>query len=216
MDHTPSIPEDFRTQIEPQICPVNNENNAFIIPKIQFSNTDWSLVNLPPISVNDNNKFIIPKLPSNDVAINIFEPPKIKKNNKFESRGERICRTVLEKIYGCYFENQRPNWLTNPETNRQLELDGYNSDLEIAFEYNGQQHYVWPNFTNQSYEEFIGQLRRDRLKKELCQERGVYLIIIPYTVNFDQIESYIISLLPETIQRKIQQEYISHSIGVET
>jgi hypothetical protein len=36
--------------------------------------------------------------------------------------------------------------------------------LEIAFGYNEEQHYHWPNFTNQSYKEFISQVRGDQLE----------------------------------------------------
>ena len=39
------------------------------------------------------------------------------------------------------FSPIRPNFLVDPQTNYKLELDGYNEELNIAFEYNGIQHY---------------------------------------------------------------------------
>src|SRR5690606_8776479 len=101
------------------------------------------------------------------------------KKKKFMSKGERICKETMENLYGVKFENVRPSWLKNPETGRSLELDCYNESLKLAVEYNGEQHYKWPNFTNQSREEFINQTRRDNLKRELCDKNGVYLIVVP-------------------------------------
>jgi hypothetical protein len=103
--------------------------------------------------------------------------------------------------------------LVNPETGRKLELDCYNEDLRLAVEYNGEQHYHFPNHTDQSYEEFINQARRDQFKAELCERYGVYLIVVPYTVDLDMIPSFIISHLPETIQKRIQDEAALSSLA---
>lgn len=141
-------------------------------------------------------------------------PPNFKssKNNKevqskrFESKGEAKCREVMREIYEKDFPNKRPYFLKNPETNRCMELDCYNEELKIAVEYNGIQHYVYPNFTNQTYDEFIQQRRRDMLKVNLCDLNDVYLITVPYNVKLDQIYDYIVYYLPENVyQRKIQE-----------
>lgn len=129
------------------------------------------------------------------------DPPK-----KIPSVGERICKQTLEAIYGVPFENVREDWFRNPETGRKLELDCYNDDLKIAVEYNGIQHYSWPNFTGQSKEEFIKQRRRDMYKYEYCQKLGIYLIVVPYNVPERDIPSFIISNLPETIQQRIKDQ----------
>ena len=112
----------------------------------------------------------------------------------------------MERIYGVPFKTIRPDWLRNPETGAKLELDCYNDELKIAVEYNGEQHYKWPNFTNQTYEQFINQVRRDKLKTELCDRNGVYLIPVPYNVSHDKIPEFIMSHLPETIQKRLQEE----------
>lgn len=103
--------------------------------------------------------------------------PKIK-----ESVGEKECRRVLENYYGKPFIRTRSlSFLKNPETGRLLELDGYNDELKIAFEFNGKQHYDWPNHTNQTLDQFIQQKRRDLFKRKQCEQNGVYLITVPYT-----------------------------------
>lgn len=116
------------------------------------------------------------------------------KNKK--SKGEEICCSVMEKIYGLPFYTVRPNFLKNPETGRNLEIDCYNPELKIGVEYNGKQHYVYPNFTGMTKEEFYNQLRRDRFKRESCDLNGVYLITVPYTVKHQDIENYIRERLP--------------------
>lgn len=131
---------------------------------------------------------------------------------RFMSRGERLCCQTMERIYGVPFTSQWPHWLRNPETGKLLELDCYNADLKIAVEYNGEQHYKWPNFTNQSYQQFINQVRRDKLKFDICDKNGVYLITVPYIVSYDRILSYIMSLLPETIQKNLQEDKIAPHI----
>lgn len=120
------------------------------------------------------------------------------KKGRFMSKGEKICKETMNRIYGLDFVSIRPNWLKNPETKCNLELDCYNDELKLAVEYNGVQHYKWPNFLNQSYDQFINQVRRDKFKKECCEKMGVYLIIVPYNVDHDKIPEYIMSKLPET------------------
>ncbi len=125
-------------------------------------------------------------------------PNKPRKSSK-RSKGETICCQTLEQIYGAPFDTVRPNWLKNPETGMNLELDCYNDDLRLAVEYNGIQHYVWPNFTRQSYDDFVKQVRRDRFKVDTCDINGVYLITVPYNVPHELIPRYIQWYLPEAV-----------------
>lgn len=123
---------------------------------------------------------------------------------RMDSKGEQLCRDILEKHYKKPFPKIRPGFIRNPETQTLLELDGYNSELGIAFEYNGVQHYTWPNFTNQTYDEFKSQVRRDQFKLECCDRHNVYLITVPYTVPFDDLKDYIIHYLPENVSKRLK------------
>ena len=133
---------------------------------------------------------------------------------RFISKGERICCGAMQSIYGVPFDTIRPSWLRNPETGENLELDCYNDDLKIAVEYNGIQHYKWPNFTNQTQDQFINQIRRDEAKVEMCKRNDVYLIVVPYTVPHEMISSFILSHLPETIRRRLQEEQVFVTVSV--
>jgi hypothetical protein len=112
-----------------------------------------------------------------------------------KSKGEKECCRVLEEVFGKPFFTVRPNFLKNPETGKNLELDCFNPELKLAVEYNGIQHYKYPNFTGMSEEAFKAQLRRDLFKKEMCREKGITLIIVPYTIRLTEIEYYLIEKL---------------------
>lgn len=128
---------------------------------------------------------------------------------RFESRGEQICRDTMQKIYGVPFKNCRPSWLKNPETGRNLELDCYNIELKIAVEFSGIGHYCFggPN-SMQTYDNFRKQVKRDELKKKLCEENGVHLIVVPYIVNPSMIALYIVYHLPEIVRQRVLIEKI--------
>ena len=121
---------------------------------------------------------------TDDAIINNPQSPPKAKSGRQTSRREEECRRILEDHYKVPFEPTRTvPWLTNPETGRKLELDGYNADLRIAFEYNGVQHYDYPNHVHKNEGEFIAQKRRDLFKHKQCDANGVYLITIPHTVK---------------------------------
>lgn len=115
------------------------------------------------------------------------------------SKPEKICRRTLEKIYKKKFSRIRPDWLRNPKTGRNLEIDCYNDELKIGLEYNGVQHYKWPNFTKMSRQQFLDQVDRDHFKINKCDEMGVYLITVPYNIPNRLIPDYIKHWTPEKV-----------------
>lgn len=121
-----------------------------------------------------------------------------KQNNRFfhkDSKGEIECRRVLEKIFRRSFNKIRPNFLNNPVTdgNYNLELDCYNDDLKLAVEYSGKQHYEYVPYFHKNKEAFYNQKYRDELKKRMCKDNGIILIEVPYSVKHDDIEQYLIN-----------------------
>ena len=116
-----------------------------------------------------------------------------KKGIPRESKGEIECRRILEKIFKKPFNKSRPNFLNNPVTggNYNLELDCFNEDLKLAVEYNGIQHYKYNKFFHRNNEHFLNQKYRDELKKRMCKDNGIILIEVPYNVKTEDIESYL-------------------------
>lgn len=168
----------------------------------------------PPVCENPEEHVALPPRISTTKLVTQYQNRRpARGGGKMVSRGERICSEIMERIYGVPFENVRPSWLRNPETGERLELDCYNADLQLAVEYNGVQHYVWPNFTGQSKEAFLKQVQRDEVKVELCDRYQVYLIVVPYNVDHHKIPEYIVSHLPETIQARITEESLLSGIS---
>ena len=114
-----------------------------------------------------------------------------------ESKGEKECRRVLETLFKRPFPNVRPNFLNNPVTggDNNLELDCYNEELKLCCEASGRQHYEYVPFFHKNKEAFYNQKYRDEMKRMKCKENGVTLIEVPYTVKPEDIERYLIDEL---------------------
>jgi hypothetical protein len=97
---------------------------------------------------------------------------------------------LLERITGCGFPKTRPEWLKN-ERGRQMELDGYASSLNLAFEYQGHQHYKLVSFFHKRSTEFERRQGDDACKRKLCREHGVMLLEIPYHIPHDKLQTYL-------------------------
>ena len=120
------------------------------------------------------------------------------------SKGEKLYKQAIEEITGKPFFCVRPDFLKNPETGRNLEIDIYNDELRMGIEYSGKSHYVFPNSFHKSYDDFINQVRRDQFKVDMCDVNGVYLITVPYNVplNLEEIKKYITYYLPENVRMR--------------
>ena len=111
-----------------------------------------------------------------------------------ESKGEMECRSILQQLFNRPFPSTRPNFLRNPVTggNFNLEIDCYNDELKLGVEYNGIQHYQYTPYFHKSQEHFMNQKYRDDLKRRLCRDNGVVLIEVPYNVKLTDIKLFII------------------------
>lgn len=104
-----------------------------------------------------------------------------------KSKSELYCKRLLEVSYfpGYKFRNVRPKWLINDKTQQPMELDLYNAQLNLAVEYNGEQHYHLVDGMNDPVT-LKEQRYRDRLKRKLCKERGINLIVVKYDVDIPE------------------------------
>lgn len=96
---------------------------------------------------------------------------------------ENRCIKFLEDLTNYKFVKQRHSFIKN-KINKSLELDGYNDELKLAIEYNGEQHYKIIDFFHRNgIVDLLKQVENDKIKQEKCTENGVYLITVPYYTN---------------------------------
>jgi len=98
---------------------------------------------------------------------------------------EYKCKELLEQKLG--FEFKKTRFHIN---NKRYEWDGYNAENKVAFEYQGIQHYVYPNFFHKTLEIHENAKQRDMDKVIYAKENNIKLLIIPYTEE-KNLESYI-------------------------
>ena len=115
------------------------------------------------------------------------------------SKGEELVRKVFEDKFKKLFPNIKPKWLKNPKTNCLLQLDGFCEELKLAFEYQGKQHYEYPNYYHKTKKQFEAQKYRDKIKKNLCKENNVILIEIKEIkdLSYENVELIVNSVLKE-------------------
>jgi hypothetical protein len=105
---------------------------------------------------------------------------------------------------------QQPFISCSPTFLGRLQLDGYCKKYELAFEYNGIQHYTFQPFFHKTYEGFDSQLKRDYRKKELCKRYGLILMVVPYQYTWKTVPpmaSFIYSELRKAEQLR-KEKYI--------
>ena len=107
---------------------------------------------------------------------------------------ENAVRLLLEHLIGEPFTKARPSWLVNSDGN-QMELDGYNEELGLAFEFQGEQHFYFVPFFHRTEAAFHKRLQDDKLKKELCKIRDITLICPDYSIDTDDLEPFLRSEL---------------------
>lgn len=102
---------------------------------------------------------------------------------------ESKCRYILENLFKSSFPKTRKELISG------LELDGYNSSLKLAFEYQGEQHYQFIKPFHRSKEDFLNQLKRDAAKRKECKELGIHLLEVPYWLDDEGKINFIIEEL---------------------
>ena len=103
--------------------------------------------------------------------------------------GEGVTRAAFEEAFpGSLFPQTRgegaPEWLGG------LELDGYNADLALAFEYHGQQHYEHVSYFHRDGNTLEKQKARDLDKIARCEAAGVCLVAIPFSITKLKIREF--------------------------
>ncbi len=117
--------------------------------------------------------------------------------------GESLARLILEHLLKIELPSAYIDKMEG------LQLDGFNENRNIAFEYQGYQHYTKGSHFHSEDSRFESQLNRDRVKKELCLKNGITLIEI---FEFKTIRSGRIELFVQQVKENLEKlnlEYTS-------
>jgi hypothetical protein len=90
-----------------------------------------------------------------------------------------------------------------------LQLDGYNSENRVAFEYQGYQHYTENSHFHTNEMRFKSQIERDIYKKKLCEKNKITLIEI---FEFKAIRAGRIHLFVNQVKKKLIEFNLSLNI----
>lgn len=179
-DMTPRIPVEIMRYNKDGDVNVNKNN-------INNINSYESYDHREPNTIYES---VVPEIPDHIQNPN-KRPESTKGPSEPRSKGERLCKAAVEKIYGVPFYSTWPKWLKSPK-GYPMELDLYNEDLKLAIEYHGKQHYEYtPHFHRNGINDFYYQIEKDNRKLDLCDEKGVYVITVPYNIPDDKIEEFI-------------------------
>ena len=84
-----------------------------------------------------------------------------------------------------------------------MELDGYNKDLKLAFEAQGEKHHrAVPHF-HQTLKDLEQRIKDDLMKLELCKQNDVTLIRVPYFIYPKNMQWYIINQYESLSNQKL-------------
>lgn len=109
------------------------------------------------------------------VHFNAFD----KKISKFEKR----CKVAIESLTRTKFVSVRPDFLVNPVTGKNLEIDLFNEELKIAVEADGVQHSKFSPYFHKNKSEYKYQKLKDEYKNLLCKNNKIVLIRVPYYIS---------------------------------
>ena len=107
-----------------------------------------------------------------------------------QSAGERMMLYILDKL-GYNIIPQHT--FSDCKYIYVLRFDGYDKEHNIAFEYQGQQHYYPVNFSGNletTQKEFELCVIRDNIKRDYCKKNNISLIEVPYW-ECDNMESFL-------------------------
>lgn len=117
-------------------------------------------------------------------------------------KSETLTRSIFEELLGVEFPKTRPTWLRSGKSRSSLELDGYCERLKLAFEYQGEYHYMEIP-THHRSRSLKDVQKNDELKLTICQENGIDLIQVPYWEKGNR--EYILKALLSLNRSEIKQ-----------
>jgi len=104
---------------------------------------------------------------------------------------EILCQEIMYEVFNKKFIKIKPKTLKN-RNGHGLELDCYNEELKINIEYDGIQHYIYPNRLHKNKKQFKLQQQNDSDKDQWCIDNNILQIRVSYKYDTkEEIQNYI-------------------------
>jgi len=126
------------------------------------------------------------------------------------NREEQI-RFCFSQLFGRPFPKENPEWLKQ-DNGAPLHFDGYNRELMLAFEHDGEQHFTRIEYFHPTLEEFHAAQKRDEIKNRLCAENNVNLIRIRFDVPLANVPAAIMEKLSNSLSAKLVSKEVNWSL----
>lgn len=97
---------------------------------------------------------------------------------------EEKMRRLLKEMTSYDFPSMKPSWNTIPDSDELYEIDAFNEELGIGFEFDGP-HHSDPK-AHSSMSSFNKQIKNDAIKDENAKKAGVLLFRINYEKNIEE------------------------------
>lgn len=117
-----------------------------------------------------------------------------------DSVGERYFRLSMQKLFASDFNTVRPKWLKINQG--RCEIDGFNENLGLGFEYQGEQHFSKVDLfhRNKTLEEII---ETDRKKRIIFNKRGLLILEPTYKLRLEDFDEFILKAVSGTKFEKL-------------
>lgn len=162
-------------------CSECSNNRKLTIEEIKriFEKEQYTLLSNEYVNAHTKLDFICPNNHKHQITWNDFQSGN-RCSQCWEYKGEKKLGEILEEIFPGQVERQ-----TNLGFLDRQKVDYWVEGTNLAFEYDGEQHFMPVRFRGIS-EELAQKVhqqtrRRDRQKNRLCQERGYTLIRVAYS-----------------------------------
>lgn len=130
-----------------------------------------------------------------EAGVNALKTKRVQSCGCLRSIGEKLIKNILINNNINFEQEYSFNNCINPQTKRKLRFDFYLPNYNCCIEYQGKQHYEYNKNWVQTKEEFKEGIKRDKIKKEYCQQNNIKLIEIPYTdynkINYEYLKEKI-------------------------
>ena len=119
-----------------------------------------------------------------------------------QSLSEKLFRGVMEIIFNYKFSSCRPKWLKS-DKNYTLQIDGYNKELKLGFEYQGKQHFVFSSFFHKTQENLERRKINDKTKAKILKDKNIFMLYPTYKLEKEDYFSFIKNRIIDTPYKKL-------------